>query len=73
MMIVEKPKSITMLSKEQLEDMCLNLMHIDNEKAKIIDELEWKIERIKKILENQMDYREFVDIVNAIEEVVKGE
>ena len=70
---MEKPKSITMLSKEQLEDMCLNLMHIDNEKAKIIDELEWKIERIKKILENQMDYREFVDIVNAIEEVVKGE
>lgn len=35
-----KPKSITQLSKEQLEDMCLNLMHIDNEKAKIIEMME---------------------------------
>ena len=26
---------------------------------------------IKNILNNQMDYREFVDIVNAIEEVIK--
>lgn len=29
------------------------------------------IDKINHILNNQMDYREFVDIVNAIEDVVK--
>lgn len=29
------------------------------------------IDKIKNILNNQMNYREFVDIVNAIEDVVK--
>ena len=29
------------------------------------------IDTIKNILNNQMNYREFVDIVNAIEEVIK--
>ena len=29
------------------------------------------IDTIKNILNNQMDYREFADIVNAIEEVIK--
>lgn len=30
------------------------------------------IDKIKHILNSQMNYREFVDIVNAIEDVVKG-
>lgn len=29
------------------------------------------IDKIKHILNNQINYREFVDIVNAIEEVIK--
>ena len=29
------------------------------------------IDKIKNILNNEMNYREFVDIVNAIEEVIK--
>ena len=29
------------------------------------------IDKIKHILNNQMDYREFVDIVNAIEDILK--
>ena len=47
----------------------------------LFDEMEsWKqdtnkykevIDTIKNILNNQMNYREFVDIVNAIEEVIK--
>lgn len=36
-------------------------------------QLKMRIEKIKHILNNQMDYREFVDIVNAIEEILKGD
>lgn len=28
------------------------------------------VDEIKKVINNQMDYREFVDIVNAIEEIL---
>lgn len=28
------------------------------------------VEKIKKVINNQVDYREFVDIVNAIEEIL---
>lgn len=41
---MEKPKSITQLSKEQLEDMCLNLMHTDKVKTEMINHLEEKEE-----------------------------
>lgn len=34
-------------------------------------ELKEVIDKIKHILNNQINYREFVDIVNAIEDVVK--
>lgn len=37
---MNKPKSITQLSKEQLEDLCLNLMHTDKVKTKMINQLE---------------------------------
>ena len=43
---MEKPQSIVQLSKEQLEDYCLKLMHIDNEKTKIIKNLEYSIMNI---------------------------
>lgn len=36
-----------------------------------VNDLEEVIDTIKNILNNQMNYREFVDIVNAIEEVIK--
>ena len=36
-------------------------------------QLKERIEKINHILNNQMDYREFVDIVNAIEEILKGD
>lgn len=36
-------------------------------------QLKDKINKIENILNNQMDYREFVDIVNAIEDVIKGD
>lgn len=35
-------------------------------------ELKKVIDKINHILNNQINYREFVDIVNAIEDVVKG-
>lgn len=37
---MNKPKSITQLSKEQLEDLCLNLMHTDKVKTEMINQLE---------------------------------
>jgi len=49
---MEKPKPITQLSKEQLEDMCIHLMHVDNEKTKIIKEQENRIERAIELVEN---------------------
>jgi len=49
-MIMNKPKTITQLSKEQLEDMCINLMHVDNEKANIIEELENRINNTIKCI-----------------------
>ncbi len=46
------------------DNLCLKLIE-ENQKYKEI------IDKIKHILNNQMNYREFVDIVNAIEEVIK--
>ena len=37
---MNKPKSITQLSKEQLEDLCLNLMHTDKVKTEMLNQLE---------------------------------
>lgn len=48
---MEKPKSITQLSKEQLEELCLNLMHVDKEKAKIIEQLEIDNAFLKKCVD----------------------
>ena len=49
---MNKPKSITQLSKEQLEDLCLSLMHTDKVKTEMINQLETNrdeaIEYIKK-------------------------
>lgn len=51
MIQMEKPKSITQLSKEQLEELCLNLMHVDKEKAKIIEQLEIDNAFLKKCVD----------------------
>lgn len=44
---MDKPKSITQLSKEQLEDMCLNLMHVDKVKTEMINQLETELAKYK--------------------------
>lgn len=44
---MDKPKSITQLSKEQLEDMCLNLMHVDKLKTEMINNLELDVDSYK--------------------------
>lgn len=46
---MNKPKSITQLSKEQLEDMCLNLMHVDKVKTEMINNLESDIEKVNTL------------------------
>lgn len=44
---------------------CLDLLIKENKQLKEV------IDKINHILNNQINYREFVDIVNAIEDVVK--
>ena len=72
---MNKPKSITQLSKEQLEDMCLNLMHVDNEKAKIIEQLETNrdeaIEYVKKY-NIGMPYERFVEKEKVLKILERG-
>lgn len=46
---------------------CLDLDGLLKENQKLKE----AIDKIKHILNNQINYREFVDIVNAIEDVVK--
>ena len=54
------------------------LIYCYNQCAKLLNETEQQckkqkevIDKINHILNNQINYREFVDIVNAIEDVVK--
>lgn len=44
---------------------CIDLLIKENQELKKV------IDKINHILNNQINYREFVDIVNAIEDVVK--
>lgn len=59
---MEKPKSITQLSKEQLEGMCLNLMHVDKVKTEMINQLETNRDEVLTLLEyyliGNMKYRD---------------
>ena len=50
--------------KETLRDMVLELQEESQKQKEVID-------KIKHILNNQMNYREFVDIVNDIEDLLK--
>ena len=59
-------------------DESVNMVGASNEIVKYIEDLEQQckkqkevIDKINHILNNQINYREFVDIVNAIEDVVK--
>ena len=47
------------------------LMSYNQELSKENQELKKVIDKINHILNNQINYREFADIVNAIEDVVK--
>lgn len=55
---MEKPKSITQLSKEQLEDMCLNLMHVDKVKTEMINQLEINIDDAIELLSKGITFCE---------------
>lgn len=50
--------------KETLRDMVLELQEESQKQKEVID-------KIKHILNNQMNYREFVDMVNDIEDLLK--
>lgn len=60
---------------QELKDNC-ERWYEDYHKLRIrnkyeIEELKDKIEKVRHILNNQIDYREFVDAINAIEDVIK--
>lgn len=46
-------------------DDCVKKLYLENQEQKEV------IDKIKHILNNQINYREFVDIVNDIEDVLK--
>lgn len=50
---------------------CVKINDLIIELSKENQELKKVIDKINHILNNQINYREFVDIVNAIEDVVK--
>lgn len=50
---------------------CAKINDLIIELSKENQELKKVIDKINHILNNQINYREFVDIVNAIEDVVK--
>ena len=50
---------------------CAKINDLIIELSKENQELKKVIDKINHILSNQINYREFVDIVNAIEDVVK--
>lgn len=52
---------------ENLKEVFVNCWNLQQENQKYKE----TIDTIKNILNNQMNYREFVDIINAIEEVIK--
>lgn len=60
---MNKPKSITQLSKEQLEDLCLNLMHTDKVKTEMINQLEEEKEELKVYVTNKL--KEFERLINT--------
>lgn len=45
---MDKPKTITQMSKEQLEDMCINLMSLNHEQVHRANKLEDKIEQLER-------------------------
>ena len=69
---MNRPKTITQLSREQLEDFCLNLFHVDNEKANIIEELELKNEALEKELKNLKQPTIFIDTQDMEERYCNG-
>lgn len=60
-----------MLNLSVLQDKYNNLLKEKIELKEQIKKQKEVIDKINHILNNQINYREFVDIVNAIEDVVK--
>lgn len=62
------------LSKKPTTDLALQIMELSGENLILEQQCKKQkevIDKIKHILNNQINYREFVDIVNAIEDVIK--
>lgn len=55
---------------ENPEDLTLMFMYCDEKAKDKIKQLKEVVDEIKKVINNQINYREFVDIVNAIEEIL---
>ena len=64
---MQKPKSITDLSKVELEDICLNLMSIEHKKTRIISDLEDRINKAIEILKlcNSKCAKETIEILKG--------
>ena len=69
---MNRPKTITQLSREQLEDFCLSLFHVDNEKANIIEELELKNEALEKEIQKLKQPTIFIDTQDMEERYCDG-
>jgi hypothetical protein len=67
--LAENPEE--MLNLSDLQDKYNNLLKEKIELKGQIKKQQEVIDKINHILNNQINYREFVDIVNAIEDVVK--
>lgn len=67
--LAENPEE--MLNLSDLQDKYNNLLKEKIELKEQIKKQKEVIDKISHILNNQINYREFVDIINAIEDVVK--
>lgn len=53
---MEKPKSITQLTKEQLEDIVIGLLHNDKIKSDHIKDLEQQIQKQQEVIDKGIEY-----------------
>ena len=72
----EMLKILNDLSKKSTTELALKIMELSSENLILEQQCRKQkevIDKLKYILNNQMNYREFVDIVNDIEDVLKEE
>lgn len=58
---MERPKSITHLCREQLEDLCLKVMGIEHRKTKMINRLENIRDKAIEYIESNSAYDDNID------------